>query len=153
VAKTVKYTIVGLGRLQRSLDALPPALAGKVIRKAVRESMKPVARTAASDAPSKTGKLARSIRVRAMKRKKGRIGVAVQTDKGNFQGETFYGAMREFGHAIRRVNRGPAVGQAKGSHFMQGAYETHGSSARADAIGRIKSGLPAAIAEARRAGK
>lgn len=43
------------------------------------------------------GQLRDSLKLRAMKRKKGRIGYIVQSGKGDFRGDTYYAAFIEYG--------------------------------------------------------
>ncbi len=51
------------------------------------------------NAPRATGRLARSIRLRAMKRSRSRVGARITTNAYDnlYQGKTFYAAFQEFG--------------------------------------------------------
>lgn len=89
--------IQGAAELEAKLKALPRKVSGKITRQALRSGAKVVQKQAQADAPRKTGLLARSIKVRAAKRSRGRIGILVQTATGFFKGKSFYSGFIEFG--------------------------------------------------------
>jgi HK97 gp10 family phage protein len=151
--KGVSIKIAGLGSLQKSLDALPSVMAKKVIRSSIRDALRPVKRAVEANAPTgDTLAIKRSVKIRAGKKvKRGRIGATVVIGEGDFLGKTFYAAFREYGHAIRKINRGPVVGRVAPLRFMGRAYDSTGPTARSDAVRRIKERLPAAIKAARAA--
>lgn len=72
-------SLLGDAELARKLQALPEKLERKVIRQAIRKGGQPILRTAKANANRLTGAMAKSIKLRAMKRKRGRIGVRIQT--------------------------------------------------------------------------
>jgi HK97 gp10 family phage protein len=95
--------LVGAKELQAALDALEKKTVTKFSRTAVREGAKVVQRAAKAKAPKRSGKLRRSIRVRAKKnKKKGEVAFLVTSGAGDnvFKGETWYGAAVEFGHKV-----------------------------------------------------
>jgi HK97 gp10 family phage protein len=90
--------IQGGRELERALRALPGKVAKKIVRKALRAGAKPIQQDAKARAPKKTGKGAKSIKVRATKRRrKGTIGISVQTSAGDFAGDEFYMSFLEYG--------------------------------------------------------
>ena len=121
--------------LERKLKTLPTRVRNKVVRTALRDGAKIVQAETKSLAPVQTGLLKKSLKVRAMKRKKGRIGINVQMGAGDYKGETFYGAFVEYGHKLgKRTNgikraqkKGAAVGDSRpmvpGQHFMERAFD------------------------------
>lgn len=139
----VAFTISGLGSAQRALNALPPAIEKKVIRQAIRKSLRPVKLAVEQEAPKgETGLLADSVKIRAVKkRKRGRIALQVRIAEGDFLGETYYAAMVEFGHALRDVPRGPEVGRVPADPFMERAFDRTAKPAREEAIREIKLGV------------
>lgn len=90
--------IAGGAELDRRLRAVDRKLAGKIVRKALREGAKPVAKEARSLAPRKTGQMAGAIKVRAGRSRKGVVSVVVQLGRRFFKGDSFYGAFVEFGY-------------------------------------------------------
>ena len=114
----------GARRLDRKLRMLPTRLAKKGIRQGLRAGAKIVHAQAVANAPVDTELLKKSLKVRAIKRRRGSIGVAVQTKDGNFKGETFYGAFQELGwkHGSRKL--GNARKQIPGKHYMKRAAES-----------------------------
>ncbi len=152
-SKPVTFRIEGLGAAQRALSALPGAVARKVIRPSIREAMRPVKAGIQSTAPVKSGAIRRHVKIRAAKRiRRGAIAIRAQIGKEDFQGDQYYAAMVNFGHAIRRAPRGPEVGRVAPVGFMERAFQTTEAVARSTAIAGIKARLPDAIREARRAG-
>ena len=106
--------IYGAKELERKLRALPKKVAGKVIRKAVRAGSKVIKVQVVANAPRDEGTLAKSIKVRAAKRRhKGSVGMVVQTAEGDYKGETFYGAMVHQGHKIGKRATNASIGLRK----------------------------------------
>ncbi len=116
--------VIGARDLQEKLAKLEKKIANKILRQAVRDAAKPMLREAKANAPVSNfdgpsglskqavrqairddkkaglhypGMLRDSIKIKAMRSRKGRIGVTIATDKGLFKGETFYGGFQEFG--------------------------------------------------------
>jgi HK97 gp10 family phage protein len=85
--------------LAAKLRGLTDSQAKKAILGACRESIKVIQAEARTLAPSRTGALRRSIKVRAISRSRKRIGVRVTTSATDnlYSGKTFYGAFQEFG--------------------------------------------------------
>lgn len=99
-----KEVLVGLDDVLRRLAKLEPNLAKKRVRTAMRQGLKLIQAEAKARAPVDTGRLRRAIKVRAAKRKKqtkGIVRINVQVGAGDFQGETFYAAIIEYGSSTR----------------------------------------------------
>lgn len=90
----VKELDMKLGRLERNLQR-------KIVRKASREAAKPVQRAAKQYAPVDEGTLQQGIKVRALRRSRGRIGAQVTLDqkgmKATLGEDIFYGGFQEWG--------------------------------------------------------
>jgi HK97 gp10 family phage protein len=100
--------VTGDAQLAQALTSLVPKLEAKVIRQAVRAGARPVLAKSKANVSAlrvtgeRTGPLLRGLKIRALKRKKGRIGVAVQTPTRAELGipedaESYYPAAIEFG--------------------------------------------------------
>ena len=109
--------VTGIGELNEKLAKLTGPQAKAAIRKASRTALKPVAQAAKANAPRRTGRMAQSIKVRALPRSRVRIGSRVTssgTDK-QYQGKTFDGAFQEYGWRSGRRARNADIGAAKGA--------------------------------------
>ena len=104
-------SLLGDAELARKLHALPEKVERKVIRQAIRKGGQPILRDAKANANKLTGAMAKNIKLRAMKRKRGRIGVRIQTGTRLEMGISadegyYYPAIVEFGDgATRRAFR------------------------------------------------
>lgn len=136
-------TITGVKEIDRALAQLPPKVAKKVIRQAIRQALKPVAQRAKLLAPrGETGQLKRAIKVRAMPRRRGRIGLEVRVGEGDFKGETFYAAFVEYGTS--KMDKKP---------FMRPAFDQTKDEARNEAIRLIRAGIEREAAALGRSGR
>lgn len=99
MAGAINITLSGDRQLLAKLDRLSKKDSRAVVRKAARKAAKPVMQQARANAPVKTGALKKSIKVRAIKRSRTRIGVRISTTglESVFQGKQFYGAFQEYG--------------------------------------------------------
>jgi len=98
-----------LSHVLKKLREFPGKVERRALSKAGRAATKEIANRAKELAPvqqkpkrgkqlrSPRGRLKKSIKVRAMKRKRGRVGFRVTTGAGEFKGDTFYGGMVEYG--------------------------------------------------------
>ncbi len=125
-----KFIITGIKQIDRAFRQLEPKLARKVIRQALRKSLKPVADEVKADSPVETGLLRSAIKVRAGKRARGSISLVVIMGEGDFKGETFYGAFQEYG-----TSRMP------GKNFMRRAFDSKSDAARAQIEAEILAGI------------
>jgi HK97 gp10 family phage protein len=158
MAAGTSIEVKGLKELEAKLREL--AKPQKIVRQGLRAGAKPIQKTAKALAPKQSGKLAKSIRVRAGKpNKKGRLTVIVTTSgKDNlFTGATYYGAFVELGHFTgRRLKvKGKAAYHAAslaagrkhvpGKHFMLRAAEQAAGAAVAAFIAKLKDGIAMAM--------
>lgn len=122
--------------VEQRLRAIDKKVRTKVISKATRAGAKVIQRRAQSNAPVRSGKARKAIKVRAAKyvggkgnrrrKKRGEVAFDVRLGAGNFTGETFYGAFQEFGWKTGRRNpKGKRKQQPRrqipGLHFMERA--------------------------------
>ncbi len=92
------FKITGAKELQRRLRKLPRVVQRKLMREALRAAAAPVLAEAQRLVPVDTGQLRSSLVIRAAKTKRrGSIGVQVQTRDGAFKGDEYYGAFVELG--------------------------------------------------------
>jgi HK97 gp10 family phage protein len=120
------FRIDGVRELRQVFRKLPAVAAKKVVRKALRTALKPIATDARSRAPVVTGAMRDAIKVRAKaKRKRGYIGLEIRVGTHNFMGKTFYAGFQELG--TRRM---------RGRHFMENAFNA-GSAQAAETIKRM----------------
>lgn len=141
--------------LERKLKTLPTRVRNKVVRTALREGAKIVQHATKELAPVRTGLLKKSIKVRAAKRKRGRIAINVQMGAGDYKGETFYGAFIEYGHRLGKRTNGIKRAQKKkqaindprpfieGQHFMETAFNNTSATAARTIEQSIKRGTEA----------
>src|SRR5512139_447967 len=99
-------SMLGSKELSAALAQLPEKLERRVLSRALRQAGKFYQTLAAARAPRDRGKLATSFKVRALKRRKGRVGVMIQTGTRAQLGidpkqRGFYPAHLEFGHRDR----------------------------------------------------
>ena len=146
----VAFQVSGLGSSQKALNALPIAVQKRVIRQAIRASMKPVKAAVQREAPiGDSGDLRSHVKLRAVQSKgkgknKGKGGIIsfqVQIGMGDYKGEMYYAAMVEFGHAIRAVPKGPEIGRVPANPFMQRAFDQTKDRARRHAVAAILRGV------------
>jgi HK97 gp10 family phage protein len=128
-----------LSKVLKNLREFPQKVERRALSKAGRAATKLIAARAKELAPmqdkpkrgqklrSPRGRLKKSIKVRAMKRKKGRVGFRVTTGQGDFKGDTFYGGMVEYG-----TTRQPA------QPFMRPAWDEKKQEALATYTSEVK---------------
>lgn len=106
----------GAKELEKKLKSLEPKIAKKLVRQSLRKAAKPILAVARTKCPVDTGTLKKSIKIRAMRRKKNSFGVLVGTALKWFTGDTFYGAFVEFGTSkmSARPFMRPAFDEKKG---------------------------------------
>jgi hypothetical protein len=98
MAKAIEIIITGVDAIDRKLHALPTRVQKKVIRQAQRQVCKELKRVIKRNAPhGKTGDMARSVVVRAGKRKVGRITTWVGYARGMQRGNKWYESFNELG--------------------------------------------------------
>lgn len=87
--RTLAKNTMRFGALFGATDKQQQRAAKRTVKNAVAQAKK--------SGTHYPGQLRDSLKVRAMKSKKGRIGVVVQTREGDYKGKTFYGAFIEYG--------------------------------------------------------
>jgi HK97 gp10 family phage protein len=136
-------TIKGLKEVDRALKKLPGVIAKKVLRQALRKAMKPVRDEVKQDAPVDKGLLKSAVKVKAGKRSRNSVSVVVRIGEGDFKGETYYGALQEFGFERDGI-------LYPGKHFMENAFNATGPEAAQTAMKEIVKGAEAAAAQLNR---
>lgn len=129
--------LTGDRELNRKLQTLKGPKQKKAVRKASRESLKPLASATSRAAPRRSGLLARSVKVRALKRSRKRVGARVTIGEGSFKGRTFYGGFIELGRKTGK--RGSAHRrQVEENDFMRRTAKRKRQSVLADYRQRLK---------------
>lgn len=105
--------MLGAPALEKALAALPDKLERKILIRAMRQVGKFYMALAKARAPRDTGKLGATMKVRSLKRRKGRVGVMIQTGTRTQLGidpkqRGYYPAHTEFGHRDRAGVHHPA---------------------------------------------
>lgn len=94
-----------LEAIRRMLVQLPRKVRNKILRQELRKAAKALVEPSKAATPVRTGRLRKSVKVRAAK-VKGGVGVNVGYGEKNFTGQTFYGSFLEFGWRVgKRPNK------------------------------------------------
>ena len=144
MAKETLFTIEGIEEIQRAFAQLPKKVATKIIRKSVRESLRPMMTAVKALTPKKTGALARSTKIRAItKRKRGSI--AIEVRQGERANQIFYGGFLNYGtkggHSKRRKSTRGVNKGIKGRHYFEQAFEQTKDHVGSDVAKRISDGI------------
>lgn len=112
MAQAFDISLLGDRELQRQFQQLPLVVQRKLLRQSFRQAMRPVLAMARSLAPKLTGQMARTLRLRAMKRRRGRLGMIIMTAPRAALGipataEGYYPAHVEIGAKKRGVPAKP----------------------------------------------
>lgn len=75
----INFKLLRIREIVRRLDQVEQKLERKILRKAAREAARPIRAKAESHAPVRTGRLKRSIKIRASRRSRRTFGVNVWT--------------------------------------------------------------------------
>lgn len=132
------FIIKGIPAIEKAIRELEPKIAKKVIRKNIRKGLKPIKAEVEAQAPVESGATKASVKIRAMKGKRGRIGVNVQIGAGDFKGETFYAAFREYG-----------TSKMEADPFMRRAFDNKAESAKAETERGIVADIEAEVKKAK----
>jgi hypothetical protein len=99
MARKITVTLTGSESLNRKLLELTSTQAKAAIRSAARPALQPTLQAARSLCPARDGKLRKSIKIRAIRRSRTRVGMRLTTGKSDnaFSGKTFYGGFIEWG--------------------------------------------------------
>lgn len=105
--RKVTFILTGSDRLNAKLRALTTQQAKAAIRSEARPALQPTLREARALCPVREGKLRRSIKVRAIRRSRTRVGMRVTTSKSDnaFSGKTFYGGFINWGWKVGKRRR------------------------------------------------
>lgn len=97
------FKVTGLNEVRRAYRELPRRVAGKVVRGAIRQALKPVKAEVEKLAPrGETKLLAKSVKIRARpKVRRGVIAIDVRIGEGDFKGVTFYAAFVDLGTKLQ----------------------------------------------------
>jgi HK97 gp10 family phage protein len=77
MAQAFDISLLGDRELQQQFRALPLAVQRKLLRQSFRAALRPVLTAARAAAPRLTGRLARTLRLRALRRRRGQLGMMV----------------------------------------------------------------------------
>lgn len=114
--------VVGAKEIIEKLRSLPEKIARSIERKGLRRALEPVLQSAVGKAPvGATGNLSNSLKIRT-RTKKGLI-------TGQVAATAPHAHLVEFGHAIRKVEGGPAVGYVPPHPFLRPALAENQDSA------------------------
>jgi HK97 gp10 family phage protein len=86
-----------VAKIERMLLRLPKGIRNKILRQELRKGAKTLVPPSKSATPVETGKLRRSVKVRAVKRSRKSVGVLVGYNDKAYAGDTFYGSFLEWG--------------------------------------------------------
>lgn len=117
----VSLTTQGDRELIAMLSKFRQGESNRIIRKGLRAGAKIVQTATKNDAPVRSGATKKSFKVRAMKRKRGRLGIMVQSGKGFFKGDTFYVGFLVFGHRVGPRRLGDSRTKVLPNEFMKRA--------------------------------
>lgn len=126
--------VEGADKVIRKLKNLENKVQNKITRKALRAGAKVIQKAEKAKAPVDSGRLKRSIKVRAMKRKKGRIGVNVIMRASDFSGVKFYGNFVIFG-----FKRGEK--QIPANNYPKEATEASGEEAKSSVVNEMSTSI------------
>ena len=133
-----------VARVRRMVEQFPKKIRNKILRQELRKAAKTLVAPSKAATPVQTGKLKRSVKVRAVKRSRKAIGVVVGYSDKAYTGQTFYGAFLEWGwKAGRRVSRSKnrtapdTRTEIPGRRILAGVAERRGPSVLDSAIAEI----------------
>jgi HK97 gp10 family phage protein len=140
--------VTGYEEIDRVLRGIEPKLTKKILRPAMRAGLKPMLKRAKALAPVgpsrdlKTrgihhpgGLLRKMIKVKSSRSRNG-VRIAVVVGEGDFKGESFYGAIQEYGGGGK--GKGPR-GPIKAKHFLKQAFDETNEQARDITVSEIRS--------------
>jgi len=104
MANFIDIAVIGDKELQRKLKALDIKMQKKIIHKALRAAAKPILAQSKATAPVLSGRLKKSLKLRARRARRGVFGVQVMTGTRQELGipagyPYYYPAAVEYGHA------------------------------------------------------
>lgn len=122
MSRKITTILTGSESLNEKLAALTNKQANEAIRKAARPALQPTLAAAKSMAPKRSGALSSSIKIRAIRRSRTRVGMRVTTAKSDsqFSGKTFYGGFIIWGRRIGKRTRRIKLANRKDSYDSRG---------------------------------
>lgn len=137
------FELKGVKQIERALRELEKKVARQVVAKALRAGAKIIQAEVKAQAPVDTGRTKKALKVRAAKRKAGRVRFDVKIGDKEFQGKAFYPPMVELGHKTGS-KRSKDRKKIDGKRFIRDAYKTKAEQARAVIEKQLKEGIEAA---------
>ena len=131
----------GAKELDRKLQRLPAKAEKKVWRQGLRAGAKVVQSAVKARSPRRSGRMASSVKVRAMKRSRNRIGILVQSGKGFFKGDDFYAGFQELGFHIGSRKLGNKRRFVEGRHFFEEGFDISKQEALNATLANMKAGV------------
>src|SRR5262245_61194731 len=116
------FECTGFDAIEAELAKLDAYTQRDTLKAAAKAGAEVVAAGARRNAPRKSGKLVRAIRVRPGRSKNGSFSMLASVGKKFFTGDEFYGGFQEFGHKTGKrgsKNRG----EVPGEHYMEYAFD------------------------------
>ena len=115
MANKVRFEIEGLDELLRELDRMPEKMTRQVQQEALRAAAQPILSDAKQNAPEKTGKGKRGLKISRLRGKGSHRYVLVGIDRSDHS-EIYYMKFHEFGTSRMRARPflGPAYEKNKG---------------------------------------
>jgi HK97 gp10 family phage protein len=134
--------LLGVKELEQAFKDLEKKLAKQIIQKAIKKALPPTRDLAQQLAPRRSGALAGSIKIRAMKRSIKGFGQNVVIGKNISGARTavFYGKFQEKGWKHYKNNK-----FIPGKHFMGQAFSKTKEMAKRSAINEIRRGIREAV--------
>lgn len=133
----MSYSIGNLDAVLDRLGTLPVNLAKTIVKRGLKDVLKPMESAAKSLAPVDTGGIRDAIKITATRSKKGLIFANVMigaNDLKSNKGDQFYGSFQEFGMTRHGI-------LYPGKHFMKRAFDQSKGEVLSLAIEGIKSAL------------
>lgn len=125
-----KFEVTGIDEIDKALAEMEKKVAKKLLKDAMKASMKPMLAAARAAVPVESGSLKKNIKLRTAKRSRTSFGFEIGVGEKDYSGEQFYGAFQEFGTSRM---------EPKG--FLRRAFDENKDAATQAAIQAIKSGL------------
>ncbi len=142
MAKIVDISILGDKQLQRKLRRLATQVQKKIVKKALREAGRPVLAAAQQKAPvGKSGRLKKSLKLRARKQRRGEFGVEIRTGTRTELGiaadaSGFYPMSIEYGFTHARSGQ-----KVPAQSFLRAAIDENARKAKTIIISEVRVGL------------
>lgn len=116
----MKVKIEGINEAIKNLKILGDKMQRKAVASSLRDGTKLLKSAVQADAPVKSGATKAAVKVRAGKRKKGKVSMMVSIGEGWFKGATFYAAFDALGHMQGSRKNGDRK-HIPGNRYLQNA--------------------------------